>query len=69
MTNSLQWKPTPWLLRLLLALLGVGFAGIGVVIFVRFPFARSARVGAVITIVVGLAGIARALRGDAEMRR
>ena len=69
MTNSLQWKPTPWLLRLLLALLGVGFTGIGAVIFVRFPFARSARVAAVITIVVGLAGIARALRSDAEMRR
>ena len=66
MTNSLQWKPTPLLLRLLLALLGVGFTGIGVVIVVRFPFARGACVGALITIAVGLAGILRAVRNDAR---
>jgi uncharacterized membrane protein YgaE (UPF0421/DUF939 family) len=62
MTNSLQWKPTPLLLRLLLALLGVGFAAIGVVLFVRFPFARATRVGALVTIVVGVAGVVRAFR-------
>jgi uncharacterized membrane protein YgaE (UPF0421/DUF939 family) len=66
MTNSLQWKPTPFLLRFMLALLGFGFAAIGVVIFVRFPFARSARVGAVVTIAVGLAGLVRAVRDNAK---
>lgn len=62
MTNSLQWKPTPLHLRLLLALLGVGFAVIGVAIFVRFPFARATRIGALVTIAVGFAAIVRSLR-------
>jgi hypothetical protein len=63
-TNSLEWKPTPRLMRLLLALVGVGFMGIGTAILFRFPFMRAARTGAVVTIVVGLAGVVRAVRGD-----
>jgi len=65
MTNSLEWKPTPPLLRLLLALIGVGFMGIGAAILVRFPFLRTARTGAVVTLVLGLAAVVRAARGDA----
>jgi len=64
MTNSLEWKPTPPLLRLLLALLGVGFVGIGAAILIRFPFMRSARTGAVAAIAVGLVAVVRATRGD-----
>ena len=64
MTNSLEWKPTPRLMRLLLALVGVWFMWIGTAILIRFPFMRAARTGAVVTIVVGLAGVVRAVRGD-----
>ncbi|HEV8233336.1 MAG TPA: hypothetical protein VGP84_02020 [Gemmatimonadaceae bacterium] len=64
MTNSLEWKPTPPLMRLLLALLGVGFMGIGAAILIRFPFLRAARTGAVVTLVLGLAAVVRAARGD-----
>jgi len=64
MTNSLEWKPTPQLLRLLLAVLGVWFMGIGAAILVRFPLLRAARTGAVVTIVVGLGAVVRAARGD-----
>ena len=64
MTNSLEWKPNPPHLRLLLALLGVGFMGIGAVILIRFPFLRAARTGAVVILVLGLAAIVRAVRGD-----
>jgi hypothetical protein len=66
MTNSLEWKPNPALLRLLLALLGVGFMGIGAAILIRFPFLRAARTGAVVTIVVGLAAVVRAARGESS---
>jgi len=68
MTNSLEWKPTPRLLRLLLALLGVGFMGIGASILIRFPEWRAARTGAVVTIVVGLGAAVRAARGDSTRR-
>ena len=68
MTNSLQWKPTPLLLRALLGLLGVGCIGIGGVLLARFPFARPMRVGAVITIAVGVAATMRALRGEPQRR-
>lgn len=64
MTNSLEWKPTPPLMRLLLALLGVGFMGIGAAILIRFPFLRAARTGAIVTLVLGLAAVVRAARGD-----
>lgn len=64
MTNSLEWKPTPPLMRLLLALLGVGFIGIGAAILIRFPFLRAARTGAIVTLVLGLAAVVRAARGD-----
>lgn len=69
MTNSLGWKPTPPLLRLLLALLGVGFVGIGAAILIRFPFLRAARTGAVVTLVVGLAAVIRAARGERPSSR
>lgn len=62
MTNSLQWKPTALHLRLLLGVLGVGFTAIGMVIFARFPFWRAMRVGALVTIGVGVAGLVLALR-------
>ena len=62
MTNSLQWKPTALHLRLLLGLLGVGFAAIGMVIFARFPFWRAMRVGALVTIGVGVVGVVLAIR-------
>ena len=65
-TNSLEWKPNPPLLRLLLALLGVGFMGIGAAILIRFPLLRAARTGAVVTIVVGLAAVVRAARGESS---
>ena len=68
MTNSLEWKPTPQLLRLLLALLGVGFIGIGAAILIRFPFLRAARTGAVVTLVIGLGAVLRAVRGDRVSR-
>ena len=68
MTNSLEWKPTPRLMRMLLALIGVGFMGIGTAILIRFPFMRAARTGALVTIVVGLAGVVRAVRGDPVRR-
>jgi hypothetical protein len=64
----LQWKPTPQLLRLLLALLGVGFIGIGAALLIRFPLLRAARTGAVVTLVVGLAAVVRAARGDPVSR-
>jgi hypothetical protein len=51
-------------MRLLLALLGIGFMGIGAAILIRFPFLRAARTGAVVTLVLGLAAVVRAARGD-----
>jgi len=55
-------------MRLLLGLIGVGFMGIGTAILIRFPFMRAARTGALVTIVVGLAGVVRAVRGDPVRR-
>jgi hypothetical protein len=51
-------------MRLLLAVLGIGFMGIGAAILIRFPFLRAARTGAVVTLVLGLAAVVRAARGD-----
>ena len=49
---------------MLLALLGVGFMGIGAAMLIRFPQLRAARTGAVVTLAVGLGAVVRAARGD-----